>query len=110
MARVVVRALEIVESCRIVEQALDRMPPGPLHVGDVYAVPAGEAVARIEAPRGEVFYYVQSDGSDTLARVKVRTPSFANIPTVARMVEGSELADVPLIQAAVDPCYSCTDR
>jgi Ni,Fe-hydrogenase III large subunit len=110
LARVVVRALEIVESCRIVEQALDRMPPGPLHVGDVYAVPAGEAVARIEAPRGEVFYYVQSDGSDTLARVKVRTPSFANIPTVARMVEGSELADVPLIQAAVDPCYSCTDR
>jgi len=42
--------------------------------------------------------------------VKVRTPSFANIPTVAAMVKGGELADVPLIQAAVDPCYSCTDR
>jgi ech hydrogenase subunit E len=43
-------------------------------------------------------------------RVKVRTPSFANIPTVAVMVKGAELADVPLIQASVDPCYSCTDR
>jgi len=110
LARVVVRALEILESCKLVEQALDRMPAGPLHVGDVYAVPPGEAVARIEAPRGEVFYYVASDGSDTLTRVKVRTPSFANIPTVAAMVKGGELADVPLIQAAVDPCYSCTDR
>jgi Ni,Fe-hydrogenase III large subunit len=110
LARVVVRALEILESCKIVEQALDRMPAGPLHTGDVYAVPPGHAVARIEAPRGEVFYYVESDGTDTLARVKVRTPSFANIPTVAAMVKGGELADVPLVQAAVDPCYSCTDR
>jgi Ni,Fe-hydrogenase III large subunit len=110
LARVVVRALELVESCRIVEQALDRMPAGPLHAGDVYSVPPGQAVARIEAPRGEVFYYVESDGTDTLARVKVRTPSFANIPTVAAMVRGGELADVPLVQAAVDPCYSCTDR
>jgi ech hydrogenase subunit E len=109
-ARVVVRALEILESCKLVEQALDRMPAGPLHVGDVYAVPPGAAVARVEAPRGEVFYFVESNGSDTLARVKVRTPSFANIPTVAAMVKGAELADVPLIQAAVDPCYSCTDR
>jgi Ni,Fe-hydrogenase III large subunit len=110
LARIVVRALEMLESCRIVEQALDQMPAGPLHVGNIYSVPAGEAVARTEAPRGEVFYYVESNGSDTPARVKVRTPSFANIPTVAAMVKGNDLADVPLIQAAIDPCYSCTDR
>jgi Ni,Fe-hydrogenase III large subunit len=65
---------------------------------------------RVEAPRGELLYYVASDDSDMPARVKIRTPSFANIPTVAAMVKGSDLADVPLIQAAVDPCYSCTDR
>jgi Ni,Fe-hydrogenase III large subunit len=110
LARVVVRALEMVQSCAMVEQALQLMPAGPINVGDVYAVPAGEAVMRVEAPRGEVFYYVASDGSDTPTRVKVRTPSFLNIPTVAAMVIGSDLADVPLIQAAVDPCYSCTDR
>ena len=109
-ARIAVRALEILESCKIIEQALDRMPRGPLHVGDVYSVPPGETVLRIEAPRGEVFYYVESNGSDTPARVKVRTPSFVNIPTVMAMVKGADLADVPLIQAAVDPCYSCTDR
>ena len=109
-SRIIVRALEILESCRMIEQAVQQMPAGQLHAGNIYAVPPGEAVARIEAPRGEVFYYVASDGSDTPARVKVRTPSFVNIPAVAAMVRGSELADVPLIQASVDPCYSCTDR
>jgi Ni,Fe-hydrogenase III large subunit len=110
LARIVVRALEILESCRILDQALEQIPAGPLHVGNIYAVPPGEAVARIEGPRGEVFYYVRTDGSDTPTRVKVRTPSFANIPTVTAMVRGSELADVPLIQGSLDPCYSCTDR
>ena len=82
LARVVVRAQEIVESCNIIEQALAQMPAGSLHAGDIYSVPAGEAVVRVEAPRGEVFYYVESDGSDVPSRVKVRTPTFANIPSV----------------------------
>jgi Ni,Fe-hydrogenase III large subunit len=109
-ARIVVRALELLESCKLIEQAVERLPAGPLHCGDIYAVPAGEAVVRVEAPRGEVFYFVASNGSDTALRVKVRTPSFANIPSVVAMVKGCDLADVPLIQAALDPCYSCTDR
>jgi Ni,Fe-hydrogenase III large subunit len=110
LARVVVRALEIVESCKIIDQVLDRMPQGPIHTGEIYSVPAGDATVRIEAPRGEVFYYLASNGSDTPARVKVRTPSFANIPSVIAMVRNNTIADVPLIQAALDPCYSCTDR
>jgi Ni,Fe-hydrogenase III large subunit len=108
--RIVVRALEILESCGIIEQVLDRLPEGPLHGGDVYTVPPGETVMRIEAPRGEVFYFVASDGTDTASRVKVRTPTFANIPTVVPMIRGSVLADIPLIQGSLDPCYSCTDR
>jgi Ni,Fe-hydrogenase III large subunit len=110
LARVVVRALEIVESCKIIDQVLDHMPAGQIHAGEIYSVHAGDAVSRIEAPRGEVFYYLASDGSDTPTRVKVRTPSFANIPSVVAMVRNNTLADVPLIQAALDPCYSCTDR
>lgn len=110
LARVVVRAREIVESCRIVEQALKQMPAGRVRGPGFVSVPPGEAVARIEAPRGEVFYYVASDGSDRPRRVKVRTPSFMNIPPVRLMVQGASLADVPLIQASIDPCFSCTDR
>jgi ech hydrogenase subunit E len=110
LARAVVRAEEIVESCNIIEQALAQMPSGSLNAGDIYAVPPGEVVMRVEAPRGEVFYYVESDGSDVPSRVKVRTPTFANIPCVMGMLKGNEFADMPLIQAALDPCYSCTDR
>jgi Ni,Fe-hydrogenase III large subunit len=110
LARIVVRALEVVESCHIIQQAVRQMPPGPIHGPDFVEVPPGEALARVEAPRGEVFYYVASDGSDVPVRVKVRTPSFANMPSVRLMVQGASLADVPLIQASIDPCYSCTDR
>lgn len=109
-ARVVVRALEILESCKIIEQALEQMPAGPFLGGDFPKVPAGEACSRIEGPRGEVFYYVASDGTDTPTRVRVRTPTFANMPTARTMVLGQTFSDVPLIQASIDPCYSCTDR
>ncbi|NMC84633.1 MAG: hydroxyacid dehydrogenase [Anaerolineaceae bacterium] len=110
-ARVVVRALEMLESLRLIEEALKNLPGGPIVASDVpLMIPAGEATARSEAPRGEVFYYVSSDGSDVPARVKIRTPSFVNIPSVRAMVKGQFLADMPLIQASIDPCCSCTDR
>lgn len=110
LARIVVRALEIVESCCIIEQAVESMPAGPIDAGDFIPIPAGEACARIEGPRGEVFYYVASDGSGVPLRVRIRTPTFQNMPTVALMIRRQTLADVPLIQASIDPCYSCTDR
>ena len=100
----------VVESCRIIEQALDGMPAGPWSSDDFLRIPAGEACARIEGPRGEVFYDVASDGSDVPTRVRIRTPTFQNMPTVRPMVRGMTLADAPLIQALIDPCYSCTDR
>ena len=109
-ARVVVRALEILESCKIIEQAIEMMPAGPFRGDSFPSVPEGETCARIEGPRGEVFYYVASDGTDIPVRVRVRTPTFANMPTARLMVIGQELSDVGLIQASIDPCYSCTDR
>jgi Ni,Fe-hydrogenase III large subunit len=110
-ARVVVRALEMLESVRLIEQAIGNLPAGPIHIQDRFPLlPAGEITARTEAPRGEVFYYLASDGSDRPARLKIRTPSFMNIPVVAPMSIGQQLADMPLIQASLDPCCSCTDR
>ncbi len=110
-ARVVVRALEMLESVRLIEAALKNLPGGPIRIADHFPViPAGEATARAEAPRGEVFYYIQSDGSDIPLRVKIRTPTYANMPSVKAMSKGQQLADMPLIQASIDPCYSCTDR
>jgi len=110
-ARVVVRALELLESVRLVTEALRRLPLGPLCAFEgVPVIPPGEAIARAEAPRGEVIYYVASDGGECPARVKIRTPSFVNIPALEAMTVGQQLGNVPLIQASVDPCISCTDR
>ena len=114
-ARLLVRALEILESCKILRQALTKMPPGELVCGDgkfnFLKLNTKTATSRVEAPRGEVFYSVSwRDGSRTPARVHVRTPTFANMPAIRYMVMGARLADTPLIQASIDPCYSCTDR
>ncbi|MGA2809093.1 MAG: nickel-dependent hydrogenase large subunit [Terracidiphilus sp.] len=111
-ARLMVRALEIMESCRILKQALSKMPPGELDTGDGKLVFAtGTATSRVEAPRGEVMYSVSwKENSRTPRRVHVRTPTFANMPAIRWMVLGARLADTPLIQASIDPCYSCTDR
>jgi Ni,Fe-hydrogenase III large subunit len=111
-ARLFVRALEILESCRILRQALAGMPGGEINMGEPKLnFRTGTATSRVEAPRGEVMYSVSwKEGSRNPSRVHVRTPTFVNMPSVRWMVQGARLADTPLIQASVDPCYSCTDR
>ena len=111
-ARLFVRALEIMESCRILRQALTKMPPGKIDAGESKLVfAAGTATSRAEAPRGEVMYSVSwKENSRNPSRVHVRTPTYANMPAIRWMVRGARLADTPLIQASIDPCYSCTDR
>jgi Ni,Fe-hydrogenase III large subunit len=111
-ARLLVRALEIMESCKILRQALTKMPPGEIHTGDSkITFVTGTATSRVEAPRGEVMYSVSwKESSRNPSRVHVRTPTFANMPAIRWMVIGARLADTPLIQASIDPCYSCTDR
>jgi Ni,Fe-hydrogenase III large subunit len=111
-ARLVVRALEILESCKILRQALGKLPTGDFHgPTEEVEMPAGTGLSRLEGPRGEVLYSVTTDGdSDSPRRVHVRTPTYANMPAVRVMLKGAQLADAPIIQASVDPCYSCTDR
>jgi Ni,Fe-hydrogenase III large subunit len=111
-ARLLVRALEILESCSILRQALGKLPSGPIctEIEDI-VFPTGTATSRVEAPRGEVMYSVSwEEDSDNPARVHVRTPTYANMPAVRQMVIGAQLGDTGLIQASIDPCYSCTDR
>jgi Ni,Fe-hydrogenase III large subunit len=110
-ARITVRALEMLESVRLIELALRKMPSGPVRLPGVFTVvPPGEITTRAEAPRGEVIYYLEADGSDTPQRLRIRTPTFVNLPAIEAMCVGQQLADLPLIQASVDPCNSCVDR
>lgn len=109
-ARFMVRLDEIVESINIINYAIDHLPQGPYRVRVPRVVPAGEAVNRAEAPRGELFYYVKSNGTAYPERVKVRTPTFANIPAFIKIAKGGNIADVPASFVSLDPCFSCTDR
>jgi NADH-quinone oxidoreductase subunit D len=109
-ARFEVRIQELFESIGLIRRILDGLPEGELSVHMPRRIPAGEAVVRLEAPRGEVFYFIKSNGTDKPARLKVRTPTICNLNSVIRLVVGHQLADVPMILAGIDPCFSCNDR
>jgi Ni,Fe-hydrogenase III large subunit/Ni,Fe-hydrogenase III component G len=108
-AKAVVRFLETFESIKIVRQALKKIPDGPIQA-EVKEIPPGEAVGHVEAPRGETFHYVRSDGGNRPVRHKARAPSYVNVPSFKASCIGEHIADVTLTLAAVDPCYSCTER
>ena len=108
--RTVVRVKELMESYQIVRQCIKKMPDGPIAVKVGRKIPAGEAISRYEAPRGEDVHYVKSNGSEKPERVKVRAPTLANIQSVKHMLKDRFLADMPIVIAAIDPCFSCTDR
>lgn len=109
--KTVVRILEMFESIKIIEQCLDKLKtvPGPVD-SNPKAIKPGDGIGHYEAPRGEVFHYIRSDGTNRPVRHKVRAPSFMNVPTDRVAVMGQSIADATIILAAVDPCYCCTER
>ncbi|MEA3230026.1 MAG: nickel-dependent hydrogenase large subunit [archaeon] len=109
-SRAVVRLKEMLESTKIIRQCLHLMPQGELSVKAPATVPKGETIARTEAPRGELFYYLLSDGTDKPYRIKIRTPTLANISSIKPMLLNQKLADLPIIVASIDPCFCCTER
>ncbi len=108
-ARCEVRIGEIYQSISIIKQAIAKIPEGDIAV-DVKGNPNGEYFMRVEQPRGEAFYYMKGNGTKFLDRMRVRTPTFANIPAMLHTLKGAQLADVPLLVLTIDPCISCTER
>ena len=116
--RIITRLLEVKQSIGIVRQLLAMMPDGPLLAIPKPAVllaklkgASGEAVGRHEAPRGEVMHYVRlAAGADEPAAWKVKASSYSNYQAWIPMMEGEQIADIPIIAASIDPCISCTDR
>ncbi|MCS7151108.1 MAG: nickel-dependent hydrogenase large subunit [Endomicrobia bacterium] len=110
--KAVVRILEMYESIKIIRQCLDKLkkePEGNIEV-KVDFIPKGEGIGRHEAPRGEVFHYVRSDGSNRPVRHKIRAPSYMNIASNKVAAVGQTISDAAITLAAVDPCYCCTER
>ena len=108
-ARCAVRCEEIFQSLSLIRQALNKMPAGEIAV-KVAGNPNGEVIARTEQPRGEVAYCLKANGTKNLQRFRVRTPTFANLPAMLKVLQGCELADVPVLVLTIDPCISCTER
>jgi ech hydrogenase subunit E len=108
-ARCAVRCDELFQSTALIRQAVAKMPEGEIAV-KVTGNPNGEYIARTEQPRGEVAYCIKANGTKNLQRFRVRTPTFANLPALVKLLQGCELADVPVLVPTIDPCISCTER
>jgi len=108
-SRCAVRAKELFTSADLIRQAAGKIPEGPIDV-KVTGAPDGEYFMRAEQPRGELVHYLKGNGTKFLVRSRIRTPTLTNIPPLLKMLQGCELADVPVIVMSIDPCISCTER
>jgi len=136
-ARYLVRLEEMRQSINILRQAVEKLPSGPINAGvpqvvppekqrvgsdieslihqfhimvEGFKVPAGEVYSSVESPRGELGYYICSDGSGKPYRIKVRTPSFVNLQTLAPMIKGRLIADIMAIIGSIDIILGDVDK
>jgi len=114
-ARTEVRILELFESINIIRTILDELPNGPISTEEsvlklMRIIPEGETVSMVEAPRGELLYFVKTNGKEGLWRLKVRTPTIPNVLGLKPMLIGCEIADIPVTVASIDPCMACANR
>ena len=110
--RYLVRLAEMRQSARIIRQGVEKLAPGRIKgkVSKVFKPAVGEVYASIEAPKGELGYYVVSDGSLQPYRVRVRPPSFVNLQALDRMCRGCLVADVVAIIGTIDIVLGEVDR
>ncbi|MCK4738719.1 MAG: NADH dehydrogenase (quinone) subunit D [Deltaproteobacteria bacterium] len=135
--RYMVRMVELREAVKIIEQCLDKIPEGAFCIDDPkvvppdksklydnmenlihhfkyvssgFKVPAGEAYVPTESPKGELGFYIVSDGSEKPHRLKIRAPSFVNLQSVDHMSKGGYLADVVAVISSLDPVFGECDK
>jgi NADH-quinone oxidoreductase subunit C/D len=111
--RYLVRLEEIRQSIRILQQVVDGIPEGPILAGKptwTIKVPAGEAYGHVEGPKGELGFYLVSDGKPNPYRYHVRAPSFINLTSLAGMCRGHKIADVVTILGSIDITLGEVDR
>ena len=111
--RYLIRMEEMRQSVRILKQVIKDFPQGPIYIGKPQyqvRVPAGEAFGRVEGPKGELGFYVVSNGKPNPWRYHVRAPSFINLTSLAKMCIGGKIADVVVILGSIDIVLGEVDR
>ncbi len=109
-SRAMVRFGDIVDSIRMIKEVIKNLSEGDTYVQKRPHIPAGEAVVRVEAPRGELIYYLKTDGSQKPVRMKWKVPTFTNWEALKVMIKGDKVENVTMILNSIDPCISCTER
>jgi len=109
-ARYRVRMDEMYESCKIIRQAIQKMPKGKWRIVAPRNAPAGTGLGRVEDPRGEGMMYIVGDGTDKPYRVKIRSPIFVTVSAAKKMLVGYKVADVVAIMGGLDMCIGESDR
>ncbi len=110
-ARVLVRITELLESIRLVREALQALPEGPICAKITEEIPPDRVgVSVVEAPRGEAIHFVLTGGDNRPYRWRVRAPTYPNLQALPAMVANANIADVPITLGSLDPCFSCTER
>jgi len=107
--RAAVRVRELYESLKLVKQIIARMPEGEI-AAELVQPPVNEDCGRVEAPRGELIYYVRLNGTNFPERIKLRPPTYVNDPSVVEMLRDEPIEKLPLILESIDRCISCTNR
>ncbi len=112
MGQVLVRALEVLEAIKIERQILAKIPEGEIRTkfSPMSKVAEGESAYVVEAQRGELIHYTISNGSNMPYRHKIRAPTMSNLLSLVERLKGGYIADIPIVLAGIDPCFSCTDR
>lgn len=110
-SRLIVRALEVFQSIRIIRQCLEKMEPGDIQLKTIGEIPPGRfGMSSVEAPRGESHHFVITGENNRPRRWRVRAPTYQNLQGVPAMIKDQQLADMTIALASIDPCFSCTDR
>jgi membrane-bound hydrogenase subunit alpha len=108
--RTLVRIGELQESLGIIRYCLEHLPEGQIGVPAPKVAPQAEILSRYEAPRGELVHFIRTNNTDRVDRLDIRTPTLANWTSVTVSLVNQNIADIPVIVAAIDPCLSCTSR
>ena len=109
-ARAMIRLEETRESINICNQIIANLPAGEVRVKVPKRIPKGETITRSEAPRGELVYYLRSNGNDKPARLHIRTPTLPSLAAFPELLMGASIADMTVIISGHDLCIACADR
>ncbi len=110
LSRAMARFDDIIEAVRIIKDLLSDLPRGKTYLEKRPHIPEGEAVVRTEAPRGELIYYLKTDGSQKPIRMRWKVPTYTNWEALKVMILGDKVENVTIILNSIDPCISCTER